>query len=64
MLFTFWQTLLDRIEHLEKLCDKKEKFLQVSTSRRGGRGGGDYLYPLPYLSSPPPIPPSLFSQPR
>ena len=39
MLFTFWQTLLDRIEHLEKLCDKKEKFLQVSTSRRGGRGG-------------------------
>ena len=33
LLFTFWQTLLDRIEHLEKLCDKKEKFLQVSTSR-------------------------------
>ena len=45
MLFTFWQTLLDRIEHLEKLCDKKEKFLQVSTSRRGGRGGGRLSLP-------------------
>ena len=68
LLFTFWQTLLDRIEHLEKLCDKKEKFLQVSTSRQEDRLILEYYPHIPLFSSshsslPPSLPPS-FSQPR